>query len=381
MDDTTKQQLERRAKTELTVGSFSKIAQFFRCPWLYYQEYVLHVKMKPNKNMIYGKLIHLVCERLASVRDASEILDLTGFTEDEQHKVMVYLEWFSDKINVVVAEYASTISVDGFEDEFHIDRIVVDMSGNLYMMDLKTSPVVETREDLEDDHQLNMYMWAFIEKVRAMTDEEAEKVLFIDRDELIQIFDDPEKKKFIGHFAWYHERPVLALYDMSKSWRKIFVDVMTELQDTDPDNFPKIVNKYCAGCLDINRCIPDEIPDTYAGLCHRRDQLEAQIELKKARLFEEFGELGTKKLPVPDEHKIYVLKTKPNYAWEMDKFYARVGNNPETLKLFVKPSSGALKNLGVDPKEAGQVLASISPYIDIQDVPQEGGKLPKKKKE
>jgi len=356
----------RKAKLDENTGSYSKISAFLRCPWLYYQEYVLEKAIKPNANIVYGLKVHERAELLSCKSSIEEVTEvMKGYTPNDIGHAIAYAEFFSNKVNAEVPEFESTIKVGEYYLEFHIDRIVFDEYGNLFILDLKTSPAVMSKEELAYDMQLTIYAWAYLRWLEA--NYEKEKNDTIRTAKKIILNKEGGKKVYVGHWAWRHDYPIFVEYDRTRDYTDRYVSIMKEINDRDPNQFPKQVNEYCAGCPFINECVPDRVPDTFAGLKHKAKMLEKQISIKEAHMLETFTELDTKVLPAVDENGNYYLRQRKYFEYDTDTFLQKIDNDIAKAKSAMKVTKTVIEQFGLIPgQDVPERLTNIAQWIEFK---------------
>jgi DNA helicase-2/ATP-dependent DNA helicase PcrA len=158
--------------------SASSIGSYETCPLMYRFAHVERIPGKEDKPYLtFGRIIHRVLEAWHNPTDEQPrppILDLLdsvwqseGFTypqeeaqyrEDARTLLTTYLEHLADRQPPVLGvEHRFSFALDGIEIKGRIDRIDLDSSGHLSLIDYKTSRRKMTAKEARQDPQLALY--------------------------------------------------------------------------------------------------------------------------------------------------------------------------------------------------------------------------------
>ena len=335
---------ERKAIGNPKVISYSKIFALLLCAWRAFKQFVKpDGSAKITASMDYGLRIHGFAEEIGAMVKAEEedVRNIMkGQSEQETQHGIRYAEWCYEKDNVVNPEFQGTIQLrDGFTFEFHIDRILIDEYGNVYIIDIKTSPLIKSKKDAQKDMQLQLYAWAFLRWMKEF------------RSEKLKDF----KQVYIGWYNWKNDNSIIAEYDPSVDYEEAVIELAERMQSEDPEKYPQTVNEYCSDCPFINECIPDKIPQSYAGISAEIKRLTAQLEIKKAHMIKKCNDLGVETLPADDsdpdkENKEYKMCKRTDTAADVNDFLSQVGNDIEKIKPHIRLSKELLEEQGLKVK-------------------------------
>lgn len=175
--------------------SVSRLKRFEQCPKSFELHYVKGLDAEPNDSLRFGSLLHAVLERLyrsvldeklAGRLDEGRALEiyrdewarsgLSGFTlfDEGQSLLRAYLREHGevDHRKLLAVEKEFRLDVGGFEVLGYIDRVDRVGDETIAVVDYKTNRLIFTREEVDSDLQLTVYLmaarelWPWARKVR-----------------------------------------------------------------------------------------------------------------------------------------------------------------------------------------------------------------------
>ena len=362
------------------VISFSKLMSYLYCPFRYYQEYVKKEFYPLNANMLFGKNIHEIIEKLIfaeSVEEVRSILNDYGiFDDDSLLKAFAFSEFMHNRKIAELPEQAFWIKLnEKYLFEFHPDFMFFSDSGDLFIIDVKTSPEIMTETEIEKNIQLNLYAFAYIKYLEQNLD-------LLKNDKLIDL-----KKKildignvYIGIWYWQHGYVKYAKYKHN-DYTEILIKLVDRMNETKIENFYKQENKYCVSCPHIRKCFnPDEkeikeIKEYYVleGLLKK---IEKQLELARLELENVCINTKTNEIKSEDGKVSYIIKQNVKKKLINEKIIKIIEEKfkieiPEILKKYIKFNKRDLKELGIEINDDLEEIQSnnyIINYIYNLDV-------------
>jgi len=336
-----------RQKRDATKGknvySYTTISDFLRCPYLFKHLYLDKGEAKSNVAMQRGREIHKLCEKLALVDDPEQVNEIMkGYDETDRDRAIRFAEYFIDKTIPQIRtsdgnfnngiELYDKIKIGRDYLEIHIDNIHYTKDGTLRIMDIKTGKVVPSKNEIENDLQLQLYAFAVVK--------------------MLQLSDTAVPPRIqVGLWLWEYGYNVFIDYefpeDMEDRIKKI-IDKIKKAKKT--GDFPKIANQFCSGCPVFHACYPQEIAETYQQCKELADFWAEKAKKKKIELINKMEVMGVDTLKEGDIS--YYLTKKVFKDIDIDDFISKVGTDIDTLKHFLKPTKTALKKYGIkDVKE------------------------------
>lgn len=175
--------------------SVSRLRRFEQCPKSFELHYVQGLAGEPNDSLRFGSLLHAVLERLhrwvldeefAGRLDEARAIEiyrdewaragLSGFAlfEEGQGLLRAYLREHGevDHRGLLAVEKEFRLDVGGFEVLGYIDRVDRVDDETVAVVDYKTNRLIFTREEVDSDLQLTVYLmaarelWPWARKVR-----------------------------------------------------------------------------------------------------------------------------------------------------------------------------------------------------------------------
>jgi len=339
--------MTRRSKKEQNVLSFSKVSEFLRCPYLYYQEYVVGKEIKPSRAMEYGAHVHKAAEKLAYAKSPEDVKKIVKEFDCDysvpENKAMAYAEFFADKkILGVELEGVKELKDSSLMFEYHVDSLSVDQYGNIYVIDLKTTKVVPSKDEIADDLQLNLYAWivwnSIYEKIKS----------------------EFSGKFYIGYYLWQYMFPVYVEININElDYTDKLINIGKRMLEKNDNNFPRVCNRFCCSCPMLMECIPDQVPDTYNGIKNRIKALEEQLEIKKTHLLQKFLDFDCVKIESEADKGYYILKERKNSVVKKDLLYKNIKGNEALMLEFLKPTKSKLKELGIKFEEETTGISNV----------------------
>jgi PD-(D/E)XK nuclease superfamily len=158
--------------------SISSIDTYDRCPALYKAKYIDNLKMPPNGAMVYGRTVHEAVEALHKIAAGNpsqlsneEVEKVLSNLVTEQKDLKAaditrlhtglhkYAESLVEVQNILMFEELLEFKLEGGDVfVFKPDRIDLLGDNSLRLVELKSGSVIPTREDIENNFQIQVYM-------------------------------------------------------------------------------------------------------------------------------------------------------------------------------------------------------------------------------
>ncbi|MCM8831077.1 MAG: PD-(D/E)XK nuclease family protein [Candidatus Omnitrophica bacterium] len=326
--------MKRETKYKENVFSYSSIQDFLNCPYLYKLIYVDKNERYETMALKRGIEIHKLCEKLCNIQDPSEVKKIMeGWDKTEIERAIKYAEYFIDKeiANIdgkKAIEFYKKIKIGRGEYlEMHVDNIHFTQTGILRIMDIKTGGNIFTKEQLQNNLQLNLYAY-IISNILPAIDVE------------------------IGIWYWDAGYNSFVKYNKDHDLINRLKYVINKIKETKKNGkWIKTANKYCSNCQEFSRCKPFCIEESYAYCKEMENFWHDKAEYKKIEMLNKMETIGLNK--IQDEKFEYYLIEKKFTTIDKDDLLNKI-NDINILKEYFKPTKDdiySLKQKGIEVKE------------------------------